>query len=428
MSGKTILIWFRNDLRIHDNEILIEAVKRAEKVIPVYCFDPRYFEETEYGTRKTGVFRAQFLIESVENLRSSLRSLGGDLLVRIGKPEKVLSEICRRYHVSEVYHHREVAEQETLVSALVEEALWKQHINLKHFIGHTLYHKEDLPFPVRNIPNSFSLFRKKIERDSIVRPCFETPGKITVPLGLEVGDMPLLTDLIPGSQEHQVIREFKFKGGETEGIAYLQSVIAEGGKGAMARTGQTVLSVKLSPWLSMGCVSARKIFWEINTYKKQLPQLYSKIISELEWRDYFRFMIKKHGSIMPDSTKLGTKLTGKKKKKFEDWKHGNTGEEIIDACMHQLNATGYISDLCRQCTASYLVNEMGINWAAGAAYFEEMVIDFSPASNLGSWASVVGSDVLSANPPVTITYNKIAEEEDIKRWLTGENKVFTSGV
>ena len=67
MSEKTILVWFRNDLRIHDNEILLEAVRKADKVLPVYCFDPYYFQRTTSGISKTGSFRARFLLGNIIN-------------------------------------------------------------------------------------------------------------------------------------------------------------------------------------------------------------------------------------------------------------------------------------------------------------------------------------------------------------------------
>ena len=166
MDERTILVWFRNDLRIHDNEILLRAVERSHRIVPVYCFDPRHFARTKYGTRKTGVFRATFLLENVLALRQSLQQLGGNLIVAYGYPEELLPQIAEKYQVDEVYHHREVAYEETRISGLVEEALWKMQINLRHFIGHTLYHKEDLPFPIRDIPDAFAVFKKKTERES----------------------------------------------------------------------------------------------------------------------------------------------------------------------------------------------------------------------------------------------------------------------
>src|SRR3982750_1168185 len=109
MSDKTILVWFRNDLRVHDNEILLEATRKADKVLPVYCFDPYYFTKNAAGESKTGGFRARFLIESVADLRDNLRKLGSDLIIRIGDPAEIIPQLAEQYQVSKVYHHRGVA-------------------------------------------------------------------------------------------------------------------------------------------------------------------------------------------------------------------------------------------------------------------------------------------------------------------------------
>jgi deoxyribodipyrimidine photo-lyase len=58
--------------------------------------------------------------------------------------------------------------------------------------------------------------------------------------------------------------------------------------------------------------------------------------------------------------------------------------------MHELNATGYISNQSRQLAAGFLVNELKVDWTKGAAYFEEKLIDYSPASNWGNWAFIAG--------------------------------------
>src|SRR6185312_9021979 len=120
MSEKTILVWFRNDLRIHDNEILLEAIRKAEKVLPVYCFDPFYFDTTSQGLHKTGNIRVKFLLESVADLRENLQKLGGELIIRVGNPVDVIPQLAQEYLVSEVYHHREVAFEETGISEVVE--------------------------------------------------------------------------------------------------------------------------------------------------------------------------------------------------------------------------------------------------------------------------------------------------------------------
>src|ERR1700744_1497842 len=226
MSEKTILVWFRNDLRVHDNEILFEATRKADKILPVYIFDPYYFKTTGPGSSKTGNTRARFLLESVADLRQNLQKLGGELIVRIGKPAEIIPQLAQQYEVSEVYHHREVAFEETRISEEVEAALWKIKLNLKHFIGHTLYHKEDLPFPIKDIPDSFSVFKKKVDRDSEVRQCIETPGHVNVSEITDAGTIPVLVDLGLSEPVEDPRADFHYQGGETTGLEQLKKYIS----------------------------------------------------------------------------------------------------------------------------------------------------------------------------------------------------------
>ena len=400
MSGKTILVWFRNDLRIHDNEMLLEATKKATTIVPVYCVDPRHFTETPYGTQKTGNFRAKFILESLEDLKVSLQKLGGDLLILKGIPEEILPELCKKYEVNEVYHHREVAAEETEVSSNVEDALWKMQINLKHFIGHTMHHKEDLPFPIKDIPDVFTKFRKKVEREAEIRPSFETPTQINIPANFEKSEVPTLQDL--GLTEPEVDKRsvLQFKGGETEGLKRLNYYLWESeALKTYKKTRNGLLgadySSKLSPWLAAGCLSPREIYWEVKRYEKERGANDSTywLIFELLWRDYFRFMFKKHGTryFMEDGIKgKENELAPNQKELFEQWKNGVTGVPFVDANMQELKHTGFMSNRGRQNVASYLVNDLKVNWTWGAAYFEEMLIDYSPASNWGNWAYIAG--------------------------------------
>lgn len=401
MSGKTIVVWFRKDLRVHDNEILTEAVRKGDVIIPVYCFDPRQFENTSFQTQKTGLIRTKFLIECVADLRSSLQKLGSDLLIRMGKPEDVLPELVSQYGAHEVYHHREVASEETRVSADVENALWRLKINLKHFIGHTLYHKEDLPFPINNIPDVFSSFRKKIERDSDVRACVPSPGSFKIPDGIEPGELPTLADL--GFQEQAAGDDravMEFKGGETEALKRLKEYFWETGavktyKQTRNRLLGADYSSKFSPWIALGCLSPREVYWEIKKYEQTNGSSDSThaLFLQLLWRDYFRFMFKKYGNKF--FQKIGFKGVAPEEGEnqqdlFELWKAGRTGVPFIDANMKELNLTGFMSNRGRQNVASFLVKNMKVNWMRGASYFEEKLIDYCPANNWGNWTFVAG--------------------------------------
>jgi deoxyribodipyrimidine photo-lyase len=409
MSEKIILVWFRNDLRIHDNEILLEAIRKADKILPVYCFDPFYFTKTSSGESKTGNFRARFLLESVADLRNNLQAHGAELIVRIGNPAEILPQLCEEYQVNEVYHHREVAYEETDISEQVETTLWKIKLNLKHFIGHTLYHKEDLPFPIKDIPDSFVTFKKKIERDSNVRPCIDTPGEIKTPVITDAGEIPTLKQLGLIDTTDDPRANIKFIGGETEALKQLQQYLAisQHANSKNKNGSSACITSHLSPWITIGCISLRQVYWEVLKQEGNQHNN-SPLILELLWRDYFRFMFKKHGQkfITAKNDAEAVTLASNQDELFENWKTGETGVPLVDAIMHELNATGYINNYSRQITAGYLVNTLKVDWTKGATYFEERLIDYSPASNWGNWAFIAGI----GNDPRDNRYFNIARQ------------------
>ncbi len=414
--SKRILVWFRKDLRVHDNEVLLEATKKGDAILPVYCFDPRHYGPSEYPAQKTGAIRAQFIIESVHDLKLSLQKLGGDLITVIGKPEEEIPKLAAQYQVSEVYHHREVAWEEKQVSDRVEEALWKQQINLKHFIGHTLYHKEHLPFPIKDIPDVFTNFRKKVERESFVRPCFDLVQSIKVPADMVCGSVPGLSDLGYQAPERDERAVWRFKGGETEGLKRMHHYFWEADALRNYKETRNGLlgadySSKFSPWIALGCLSPREVYWEVKKYESERIANDSTywLVFELLWRDYFRFMFKKYGNKFFHKTGFkGQELpeAPNQQELFDRWKNGQTGIPFIDANMNELNATGFMSNRGRQNVASYLVKDLKVNWTWGAAYFEEKLIDYCPASNWGNWAYVAGV----GNDPREDRYFNIAKQ------------------
>ena len=115
MQYDTGILWFRNDLRLHDHEALSKALEQCEKVVPVYCLDPRQFEETPFGFPKTGMFRAKFLSESLQTLATKLKEKNSGLLIQVGKPEEILPAIAEEYQAKAVFYHKEIAHEETSV-------------------------------------------------------------------------------------------------------------------------------------------------------------------------------------------------------------------------------------------------------------------------------------------------------------------------
>lgn len=408
MKNKKILVWFRNDLRLHDNEMLVEAIAKSDSILPVYFFDPRYFENTRFGTAKTGIVRASFLLESVLSLRKAFQRFGGDILLVQGKPEDMIRDLVEQFDIAEVYHHREVGPEETEISGHVEDLLWTLKINLKHFIGHTLYNKEDLPFPIKDIPDVFAQFKKKTERDAIVKACFLTPEHIDFVENSDWGHLPSLKDLGFETVAGAMIEKYA-TGGEDSGLQHLGQLLEAGADIYLKQNTKHTpekpgFSSRLSAWLTIGCLSPRMVYWKVKEAEGVfgLNANFNQIFLGLLWRDYFRFMFKKHGIAFLQETDLEKDIMQAIERvdpALEKWKTGSTAHPVVDKYMYDLNATGFIPHSGRLLVATYLVHVLKIHWTCGAAYFEEKLIDYAPASNWGNWASVagIGKDARSKN-------------------------------
>ena len=400
---RTIVVWFKTDLRLHDNETLVKAIAQGDAIVPIYCFDEAHFNKSEYGFQKTGSFRAQFLLESLTDLDNNLRELGSGLVILKGKPEVEIPKVVLQYKANKVVAKREVSYEEQKTEFKVQEALFKLKCEFQTFSTSTLYHAEDLPFSIKDIPDVFTNFRKKTEKDALIRPSFDSPHQIKSPT-INALVLPTLEELGLPFQSIDSRAAIDFKGGENRAIARLNHYFFETKCISNYKETRNGLigadySSKFSAWLALGCISPRYIYRELQQYEEQFGANDSTywLVFELLWRDYFRFMMKKHKSKFFQPT--GIKNNGERKvnndiQKLQDWIEGTTGVDFVDANMIELKLTGFMSNRGRQNVASYLCNDLKLDWRLGAAYFEEQLIDYDVCSNWGNWAYIaaVGND------------------------------------
>lgn len=425
------LVWFRNDLRIHDQEALLRAREQSEALYCVFCFDPRWFRSTFLGFPKTDAFRARFLLEAVQDLRDSLRKLNSDLIIRVGYPEKIIPELAHYLDVSAVFCSKEVTFEELKVEDRVELLLWKNKIPLKSFWTTCLFHPEDLPFPVSNLPDVFTQFRKGVEKSSKIRPVLPSPEPFAPLNGIPLGNLPSLEELDLDSPPSDSRAVMTFKGGEQAALARMQDYFWEKDQLKVYKETRNGLlgadySSKFSPWLALGCISPRTIFTEVKKYEQAVTKNQSTywLIFELIWRDYFRMVAHRYGNRIFKKGGIQGKTSLNLKdnlKIFQKWAEGQTGVPFIDANMRELNQTGFMSNRGRQNVASFLVKDLQINWIWGAMYFESKLIDYDVCSNWGNWNYVAGV----GNDPRENRYFNIltqakrydAQAEYVKHWL-----------
>jgi deoxyribodipyrimidine photo-lyase len=396
---KTAIVWFKTDLRLFDNETLVKAIAQSEQIVPIYCFDDSHFETTRYGFKKTGSFRTQFLLESLQNLHQNLRDLGSGLIILKGKPEIEIPKIVQEYKAQKVFSKREVAYEEKQTEKLVQDELFKLRCELETISTSTLYHAEDLPFSIKNIPDVFTNFRKKTEKDAIIRNAFKKPHSINSPYIPEL-KLPTLLALDLAYTQIDSRAAIQLRGGETEAINRLKyyfydtqclSNYKETRNGMIGEN----YSSKFSAWLALGCISPRFIYHEIKKYELQFGSNESTywLVFELLWRDFFRFMFKKHQTKFFLYTGIKTDKVNSKslnEKLLSQWINGTTDSDFINANMLELKQTGFMSNRGRQNVASFFCNELNMDWRLGAAYFESQLIDYDVCSNWGNWAYLAG--------------------------------------
>jgi deoxyribodipyrimidine photo-lyase len=399
MLEKRVLIWYRNDLRVHDHEPLQKALDTKGQVIPFYCFDDRQFTTTSFGFPKTGKYRAQFLLESVADLKKSLQNLGSDLIIRSGKPEIIISDLVKQLEIDEVYYHKEVTSEELLVENKLKASLSKLKVKIESFWGSTLYLSEDLSFAISAIPELYTNFRKAVENEPIIRPVLPAPQKLLPLPDIDVGKIPCLTDLGVENPVFDQRSVLQFKGGETEAIARLnyyfwQASCLREYKQTRNKMLGADYSSKFSPWLALGCISPRYIYEQVKKYETEIIKNDSTywLIFELIWRDFFRFICAKHGNkIFHLSGLRGININWKEDwQRFDLWREGKTGYPLVDANMRELAATGFMSNRGRQNVASFLTKNLGIDWRIGAEWFESLLIDYDVCSNWGNWNYTAG--------------------------------------
>ncbi len=406
------LVWLRNNLRLHDNRCLVEAAD-SDRLLFVYIFPERVFGHTRTGFRRTGPFRAKFLIETVGEMERKLRGLGGTILVYRGDPATIIGRLCADYSVDRLIFPEEAgteeAEEEAAVAAELSPAV-------EIFRGHddVMYRPSDLPFPPDSIPDVFSDFRRAVESSAIIRDPLPTPTTLPAPVVISgagqqeapvfarpdaVAGRPTVLDLSGSPEMAPDPRGMRFAGGETAGLARLESYLWETAAVATYKQTRNGLvgkdySAKLSPWLAVGALSARTVSAELAAFERDEVKNESTyaLRFELTWRDYFFYLAKKYGARLFHLSGPANRYRSWRRDAtaFSDWCAGRTGEELVDAAMRELSLTGYTSNRARQNVASYLARDLELDWRMGAEYFESLLVDYDPASNYGNWTYTVG--------------------------------------
>ena len=400
------LLWFKQDLRLDDHPAL-QAALACERVLPLFIFDPRLLQPSAFGTRRLGAHRARFLLESLTALDGALRQRGSHLLVLPGVAEQLIPKLVKQLDLQQVLTLEEQAPQARSQLAAVRYQL--AGLPLQQAPGDNLLKSEQLPCPLEQLPPSFSQFRQLLERRPLRYRPPPPPTKLPpLPEGAAtlLQPLPTLSQLGLGEPLGVANSAFPFSGGEAAAQARLRDYL--GGSRDVRQYQQTrnglsgsQYASKLSAWLANGSLSPRRVMVELQRHEAQHGRNDASygLWLELLWREFFRWSLLRQNSPRFNTKAVQAGEPPPADPRFHHWCQGRTGLPLVDANMRELAATGYLSTLGRQLVACYLTQDLQQDWRHGAAWFEEHLIDYDPASNWGNWVYLAGGGDPSLQRP-----------------------------
>ena len=417
---KINILWFTKDLRIRDNESLHRIMQEDLPFLAVYIFDEDFFKSKQFGFRKIGKFRAKFLLESVLDLGKSLHQKKIPFLKKLGKTQTVFKQISEHFDVEKIFCQNEWTQEEIDVENEIRTVL--PAVKFIKSDSQLLLKPEFVEGKLETMPLLFTSFRQKIEKDLEIRNEFISDelsyNKSSFDLKIDSDDITLKTLGFDDFESHSS-SSFPFSGGETEALKRLNSYFFETTNLSVYKEVRNGLvgkdySSKFSAWLANGSLSAVSVYHEIKKYESEFGSNDSTywMFFELLWRDFFKYTSKQHqNKIFHQNGILDTEYHFKSDQKtIDSWKNGETDSDFINANMLELKNTGWMSNRGRQNVASYFCKILQQDWRVGAAYFEEMLIDYDVHSNYGNWMYLAGV----GNDPRSRTFNaeKQAEQYD----------------
>ncbi|TBR37516.1 DASH family cryptochrome [Marinomonas agarivorans] len=407
------LVWFGNDLRCADQKMLWRATQEVDQLICLFCDAPEFKRPTQYATQGMSDKRRTFLSQGLDNLSQKLSALGQTLYVSELDPLNSLSLMLDALPISHVFlnHHGGWNEQSTLHQ--LAERFTDVQFHIEH--GQTLFEPWQFPFFIEDLPNTFSKFRRAVETLEIADPLPNVkilPARVDFDL-LQVRFARISPWQVRSRSNNKSCINSPFIGGEVSAqqqlTDYFTTDLPSYYKEVRNALSGWENSTKFSVWLAQGSVSARQILAALRQYEAERGANESTywIFFELLWREYFHWYAACHGKALflphgltsSHDTSSNAPLSKRANtvpprsyypERFRKWCQGNTPYPIVNACMKQLNQTGFMSNRGRQLVASCLIYELGIDWRYGAAYFEQQLLDYDVGSNWGNWQYIAG--------------------------------------
>jgi deoxyribodipyrimidine photo-lyase len=379
----TILFWFRQDLRLHDNPGL-HAAAQAGRVLPVYILD-----DDNAGTHRHGAASRWWLHHSLGALNESL---GGALLAAKGDPAAVIPRLLDAHQIGAVYWNRCYEPWRIARDRCLKQRLTETGIEVKSFNGSLLWEPWEVLKSDGNPYRVFTPFYRKrcltVAPPRIPEP---TPVSIEYLHTIEAAKSIPALELLPRIRWDRAL-EPHWTIGEAGARERLDAFLDHGLDGyADGRNFPDRACVsRLSPSLHFGEVSPNQA-WHAARAERDDGNV-DVFCSELGWREFSHSLLYHFPALPRDNLqpRFDAFPWRDDDGDLRRWQTGTTGYPIVDAGMRELWQTGYMHNRVRMIVGSFLVKNLLLHWHAGERWFWDCLVDADMANNSASWQWIAG--------------------------------------
>lgn len=368
------MVLFTRDLRLHDHPALSAACGSSRTIVPLFVLDPSM---TDLPVASAN--RLAFLVESLTDLRRTLRSRDADLYVRRGAVVQEVMRVMAQTGATTLMASEDVSRAARVRQERLEDACRRQRCRFELFPGVTVVPPGDVVPAGKDHYAVFTPYWNRW-RQAPRRAVAAVPRRIAVPRGISAGRIPAVTALGSGS-----LSPARPSGGESVGRArvatFVRRDLVEYGGAHDDLAGDR--TSRLSAYLHFGCVSPLEL--------AQRAAGDEPFVRQLCWREFHTQVLAAFPALPVRDYRTRGRRWRRDAAAVEAWRVGRTGVPIVDAAMRQLLAEGFIHNRARMLAASYLVKELGIDWRLGARHFLDWLVDADVASNSGNWQWIAGT-------------------------------------
>lgn len=403
MPTPITLLWLDRCLTVSHNEALHAAVRHARQHSqPLLAFYSTHREGwlnsalPEHSTARNNA--AQERCRAAFDTQQQLAPLGIELHVTDQPAVQVISELRQYTGVYSVFTdaHADVSKTHKL------KAFTRAGINVQCIGSNTLLDNDTRQALPDALIGRFTKFYHQVKHIPVITEALNSSPRFD-PMPAKVANVSWPSELTVQTSVGNRANSGVLPITQADLTAWWQEYLWDSAAIAQYKStrnqpsGRTAFS-RLSGALALGTLTPQAIWAQIDAYEQQIQRNASTewLRYELYWREYFHWVGERRGSALFQAPVLP--LSHQQNRHFVTWCAGETGADLVDAGMRELKQTGFISNRIRQLVASYLVQDLGVPWQYGAAWFERQLIDYDVNSNYGNWAYIAGNHPISAEP------------------------------